>query len=219
MEGVPPPYPGPQGYSQDPRPLCTVKSQKCSPRSSPRVGQAPSPLSSQAGRGGRPSAMAQVRGDGPQVAPTPQPACRCPCATPSVPAPAPHADSPAVAGRRVEQKGDRERSEKEGQPLLPSPKPPPALGRRPAGPLSVPLEGVGCRPFSKAFWSFLSPPPPPTFPTTPSLVATSLWISAVTSLLFISGWGIHCLGLLLLQLGTPPPVKQLGNNLVTHHRK
>lgn len=164
--------------------------------------------------------MAPVRGDGPQVAPTPQPACRCPCATPSVPAPAPHADSPAVAGRRAEQKGDPQPSEKEGRPLLPSPQPPPALGRRPAGPLSVPLEGVGCRSsFFKSVLEFSLLPTPTSPHPTPPLVATSLWISAVMSLLFISGWGIHCSGLLLLQLGTPPPVKQLGNNLVTHHRR
>lgn len=62
-------------------------------------------------------------------------------------------------------------------------------------------------------------PPPPHFPHHTTPVATSLWISAVMSLLFISGWGINCSGLLLLQLGTPPPVEQLGNDLVTHHRK
>lgn len=72
--------------------------------------------------------------------------------------------------------------------------------------------------FFKSVYLELSLSPFPNFPHHPTAVAISLWISAVMSLLFISGWGIHCSGLLLLRLGTPP-FEQLGNNLVTHHRK
>lgn len=91
-EGVPPPYPGPQGSSRRPTPLCTVRSQNA------LRGPVPSPLSSQAG-----GAALLPRPPGgetdPGSPPRPQPACRCPRATPSAPAPAPHADGPAVAGR------------------------------------------------------------------------------------------------------------------------
>lgn len=117
---------------------------------------------------------------------TPAPACRCPRSAPPVPAPAPHTDSPAVAGPESgAERGPRSRARRMRQPPLPLAKLPPALGRRPARRLSVPLEGVGCCPFSKVFWTFLCPPPQPHFLHHMGLLATSLWISAVMSLLFI----------------------------------
>lgn len=99
-------------------PLYSKKSE-CSPRSSPRAGQAPSPLSPQAGRGRGPSATAPVSGDGPRAAPTPQPACRCPV-PPRRSLPLPLARTACRGRADCGAEGPERSEEEEGRPPLPS---------------------------------------------------------------------------------------------------
>lgn len=133
-----------------------------------------------AGPEGHPPALPQVREVGPRL--PPHPALHASALAP------PHQSLPLPLaqtalqwpGRRVEQKGTREPSKEAEAAAAAWALPPPALGRRPAHQLPVPVEGAGCRP--KVFWSFLCLPPL-SLPHCP--MATSLWISAVMSLLFI----------------------------------
>lgn len=108
------------------------KEPECSPRSSPRVGQAPSPPSPQAGRGAalcrRPSEGGWAR-----VAPTPQPACRCPVPPRrSLPLPLTQTALPRPGGARSREGPGAARGGRAAAAALAEP--PPALGRRPAGP-------------------------------------------------------------------------------------
>lgn len=199
--------------SWGPGPLCTVRRRKseCSRRPCPSLGQAPSPLSLQARRA---SFLPQGRGVGPQVAPTPSPACRCPRSAPSVPAPARHADCPAGAGPEGgAERGPRSQARRTRQPPLPPLSHHLRLGRRPARRLSVPWEGVGCRPFQKCFGAFCAPH----FPPAPRRGHFSLDFSCNVFTLYL-GVGHSLFGSFAVGMGTPP-FEQLGNNLVTHHRK
>eukprot|EP00069_Balaena_mysticetus_P005540 bmy_04853T0 len=83
----------------------------------------------QAGQEGHRPDVLQVRGGGPQVAPTPQPRMQVPSLRPIGPCPCPYADSPAVAGPESgAERGPRSRARRTRQPPLLSAKPPPALG-------------------------------------------------------------------------------------------
>lgn len=163
------PTPSCRASSPGPKPVCTVHRRKIgmlSQTAPPSPGQVPSPLSPEAGQEGRCPGWPRVRGAGPEGGahtPAPHAGAR---ARPhrSPPLPLPQTALPR-RGQRVEQKGDPGVERVRRQPPLPSAKPPPALGRRPARRLSVPLEGVGCRPFSKSVLELSLPYPP--FPTTP----------------------------------------------------